>query len=200
MIIGLKKLRFYDIIFKNMLSSVKQERKNTMGCSYDVFRATLGQEEYREDFVRLWNEVLEDELYDDFAGASMDCFEGEEFEIDSEPLFRTMLNGEQVADFLKEFLKLHPDAELTAEYECTFNNCSDMVLSYFTYENHVLKIKTLYSEFPYIERCPGCGHEEEEMLTLYDWVENEPLKCPQCGHEFDMDVDVVTEEIEICAE
>ncbi len=173
-----------------------------MGCSYDVFRATLKQKEYKEDFVRLWNEVLKDELYDDWAVASMENFEendteGYNFGIDSEPLFRTMENGAQIHIFLTKFLQSHPDAHLTAEYECTFNNCGDMVVSYFTYENNILHIKTLYSENSYIDECPECECELENEISLYDWNEDKPMLCPECGCELKFDVFVNDEDIDI---
>ena len=78
-----------------------------MGCSYDIFTGTLKQKEYIPDFVQLWNSVLEDDLYDDWALMDKDRFEKEKdgyhFGIDSEPLFCTMENGDQVERFLIEF-------------------------------------------------------------------------------------------------
>ena len=180
-----------------------------MGCSYDVFTGKLKQREYNQDFADLWNSVLEDDLYDDvWCTMSLDNFEDDEdgnnsFGIDSEPLFCMMENGEQIIDFLIEFFRKHPDAEFEGEYEVTFNNCGDMNIKYFSYKDGIIHVKSLYSEFPYIESCPECGYEEEdedEMYSMHDWAEGKTLICKECGCKIDMDVAVDEWDIDIYAD
>lgn len=175
-----------------------------MGCSYDIFTGTLKQKEYIPDFVQLWNSVLEDDLYDDWALMDKDRFEKEKdgyhFGIDSEPLFCTMENGDQVERFLIEFFKLHPDAEFIGDYECTFNNCGDMCLKNFTYSDGVIHVKALYSEEPYVEECPECGRTGEDgddLFSMHDWEEDKPFICPECGYEIEMDVGVDEYDIDV---
>ena len=166
-----------------------------MGCSYDIFTGKLKQKEYISDFVKLWNSVLEDDLYDDWALMEEDIFKKEDdgwyhFNIDSEPLFCTMENGDQVVTFLIEFFKKCPDAEFEGEYECTFNNCGDMCIKRFTYDNRLIHVQHLYSDAPYIEECPECGKDDDgdELFSMHDWDSKKPLICPGCGKEIDMDV------------
>lgn len=175
-----------------------------MGCSYDVFTGTLKQEEYIPDFVEIWNTVLENDLYDGFAEMGIENFEKDNFAntfgIDAEPLFCTMENGYQVEVFLKEFFKKHPDAEFTGEYECTFNNCGDMCIKYFTYQNGKIHVKFLYSDSPYVDECPNCGFEGDdgdEMFSMRDWEEDKPLICKKCGHKIELDVDLLEYDIDI---
>lgn len=176
-----------------------------MGCSYDIFNGTLKQKEYIPDFIGMWNSVLADDLYDDFALMCEDDFEVDEdgnntFGIDYEPLFCTMECGEQIERFLIEFFKTHPDAELAGEYECTYNNCGDMCIKYFTYSDGVIHVKSLYSEEPYIDECPDCGYEDkdgDEIFSMHDWKEDKPFICPKCGCEIDMDVGVDEYDIDV---
>ena len=66
-----------------------------MGCSYDVIRAKVRVQD-KDTFVTMYNEILKDELYDDFSFASPDCFDDEvvdgrvNFVIDQNPLFKIM--------------------------------------------------------------------------------------------------------------
>ena len=176
-----------------------------MGCSYDVFTGVLKQDCYVPNFIEMWNSVLEDDLYDHFAEMTLNNFEKDvngdnSFGIDSEPLFCTMENGYQVEIFLKEFFKKYPDAEFYGEYECTFNNCGDMCIKYFTYKDGVIHVRSLYSEEPYIEECPECGYEGEdgdELFSMHDWKEDKPFICKKCGCKMEMDVGVDEYDINI---
>ena len=177
-----------------------------MGCTYDIFNARFKNEKYKKDFMDLWNSVLKDDLYDNWAHASEKNFSIDEvtgevvFAIDSEPLFTMMYNGEQLEPFLVEFLKKHPDIELHADYECTFNNCGDMVLKFYEYYgDNILKIKTYQSDAPYICECEECGYEDdgEDLFTMHDLVNGTEMKCPNCGAEFEIDAYIEEEKINI---
>ena len=164
-----------------------------MGCTYDIISVNI-KKENKNDFIKLFNSLLEDCLYDDWCMADEDCFEDDgkrtTFGMDQEPVFTMMENGAQLDDVFVAFLAAHPDNDFYAEYECTFNNCGAMVLKYYTFCDGILKIHSKYAEEGYVTNCPECGCEGEDedgLLCLADWDSSSTFTCPECGAELELE-------------
>ena len=183
-----------------------------MGCSYDVITARVRKQDQLK-FMTMFNDLLKEDLYDDWAFASADCFSSEVvdgrvlFAIDQEPLFTRMENGWQFFDFCCHYLNEVQDNGFTAHYECTFNNCGAMVVTDYSFQDGILTTKTKQAEEGYISCCEECGYEDEEgedLANLADWEEGQEIVCPNCDAVLEFaDVSVEVEETnvaEYCAE
>ena len=165
-----------------------------MGCSYDILSARI-RPEHKKKFIKMFNKILEDDLYDDWCVADDDCFAEDEmtgdgrllFSLDQEPVFTRMENGAQWYDFICKQLNEVKDDGFTADYECTFNNCGAMVIDEYEYANGKLKVHSKYAEEGSVYECPECGHDDEDELSLHAWSAEKGLVCPKCGAQLELD-------------
>ena len=110
-----------------------------------------------------------------------------------------MENGAPFEDMILEYLKAVPNNRFYAWYECTFNNCGDIVHKEYNYENGVLKIEDRYSEQSELGYCPECEWEawEDEDLEydtlclIEDYDPEKEYKCPNCGAILEWDMDII---------
>jgi hypothetical protein len=177
-----------------------------MGCSYDVIHVELENKKQVEAFIEIFNRELEDELYWDENKISLDSFEEDMdkfiLDIDDEPFFAHMYNGDQLYDVFIPFLKMFPEAKFYADYECTFNNCGDAVYLKFEYNgNNILKVEERYSESYGIEYCPECDTELfDEICCISDYNKDEEYTCPNCGAQLYYDLDIHHSTIDLTKE
>ena len=164
-----------------------------MGCSYDILSARI-KPEHKSKFIKMFNHILEADLYDDWCVADEDCFAEDDnddgrivFGMDQEPIFTRMENGAQWYDFICKYLNEVKDDGFTADYECTFNNCGAMVIEEYEYSNGKLKVHSKYAEEGSVYECPECGHDDEDELSLHAWSAEKGLVCPNCGAELELD-------------
>ena len=164
-----------------------------MGCSYDILSARI-RPEHKKKFIKMFNKVLENDLYDDWCVADEDCFSEDDiddgrivFGMDQEPVFTRMENGAQWYDFICKYLNEVKDDGFTADYECTFNNCGAMVIDEYEYANGKLKVHSKYAEEGSVYECPECGHDDEDELSLHAWSAEKGLVCPKCGAQLELD-------------
>ena len=164
-----------------------------MGCSYDILSARI-KPEHKSKFIKMFNHILEADLYDDWCVADDDCFSEDDnddgrivFGMDQEPIFTRMENGAQWYDFICKYLNEVKDDGFTAYYECTFNNCGAMVIEEYEYSNGKLKVHSKYAEEGSVYECPECGHDDEDELSLHAWSAEKGLICPNCGAELELD-------------
>lgn len=182
-----------------------------MGCSYDILGARI-RPEHKKQFIKMFNKILKDDLYDDWCVADDDCFSEDEmagdnrlvFSLDQEPIFTRMENGYQWFDFICKYLNEVKDEGFTADYQCTFNNCGAMVVTEYAYRNGKLKVHTKYAEEGSLYECPECGYDDEDDLSLHAWSEEKGLVCPECGAMLELDdASETIEEVDVteyCAE
>jgi hypothetical protein len=176
-----------------------------MGCSFDRLGATITRKEDIKTFVEIYNRELKDQLYwgeDDFLteedfeqiGPGQYCMSVEE-----EPLFKMMENGAPFEYMILEYLRAVPDAKFSAWYECTFNNCGDIVSNTYDYQDGELKIERRYSDMAYLDYCPECEWEacddedfdDDELCLIEDYDPEKEYICPNCGEVLDWDVDII---------
>lgn len=182
-----------------------------MGCSFDRLGATIHRKEDIKTFVEIYNRELADSFYwgeDDFlseedfeeVGNGLYCFSVEE-----EPLFKMMENGAPYEDMILEYLKAVPDAKFVAWYECTFNNCGDIVQHNYSYDNGELKIERRYADNAYLDYCPECdweayedeNFEDDTLCLLEDYDPDEEYVCPNCGAVLEWEVDIIHETMKL---
>ena len=174
-----------------------------MGCSFDRLGATIHRKEDVKTFIEIYNRELEDQLYwgeDDFL--TEDDFEEigglYVMSVEQEPLFKMMENGAPYEDMLFEYLRAVPDMKFSAWYECTFNNCGDIVQHNYDYQDGVLKIESRYADNAYLDYCPECDweayedddFEDDAVCLLEDYDPDKEYLCPNCGEPFEWDVDI----------
>ena len=153
----------------------------------------IKKQEHIQPFIEKFLTLLADELYDelDFDESFFEELEEGEWTayLEEEPMFNYCGYGEQLEPVFEEFLKQYPDAEISADYECTFSNCGDMVWKHFRYENGTLTIIDKHTEMPYLTGCPKCGHDKdmEDWASFEDWFEDAPCVCPKCGAEINFE-------------
>ena len=176
-----------------------------MGCSFDRLGATIARKEDIKTFVEIYNRELEECLYwgeDDFLSEEdfQDIGNGlYVMAVEQEPLFKMMENGAPYELMLLEYLKVVPDAKFSAWYECTFNNCGDIVQHHYDYKDGLLKIESRYSDVAYLDYCPECDweacadedFEEDELCLLEDYDPEKEYVCPNCGEVIEWDVDII---------
>lgn len=169
-----------------------------MGCTYDMFQIKLKKEEYAKQFANLWNKILGegDYLYEFYE--DIDLFE--EFvekdgtfvlNIEEEPLFGYYDVGNQIHLMLMAFIENVPDAEFEAEYNCTFNNCGDVLYNTYNYSSGKLIIRSAYSEYGEGCYCPECDESLGfRMIELEPEELTENRICPHCGSEIEYEADI----------
>lgn len=178
-----------------------------MGCSFDRLGATIMRKQDVKTFIEIFNRELKDSLYDE-EDAFIDESNFEELaagiyimSVEQEPLFKMMENGAPYEDMLMEYLKAVPDAQFYAWYECTFNNCGDIVHHEYHYNDHVLKIERRYADNAYLDYCAECDWEaysdeeldDDTLCLIEDYDPEKEYKCPNCGAVLEWDVDIINE-------
>ena len=182
-----------------------------MGCSFDRLGATLRRKEDIKTFVEIYNRELKDQFYwgeddflseDDFEhiGGGLYCMS-----VEQEPLFKMMENGAPYEDMIMTYLAAVPDANFSAWYECTFNNCGDIVSHTYSYKNGELRIERRYADNASLDYCPECdwdAYEDEDceddtLCLLEDYDPEKEYVCPNCGEVIDWDVDIIHETMKL---
>lgn len=174
-----------------------------MGCSFDRLGATIFSKENVKTFVEIYNRELKDSLYDKDDIITEDDFEhiGNDIyviSVEQEPLFAMMENGWPYECMIMEYLKTVPDAPFSAWYECTFNNCGDIVSHTYSYKDGELKIERRYSDNAYLDYCPECDWsayedddlEDDALCLIEDYDPDKEYICPNCGEVIEWDVDI----------
>lgn len=164
-----------------------------MGCTRDTINMIVKSKEMAEKAMKLFNEVLKDELYFHFEIEEDDIREEDDcfiIEIDEEPLFLTWEGNEQVAFFVKEFILQNPKESFYLENTTSFSNCGDTNYYEYTYDekNKELTIRTVFAEFDSLYMCPECEEDFEEALVyIEDYKKGETYTCPYCGETITFD-------------
>jgi hypothetical protein len=182
-----------------------------MGCSFDRLGATIHRKKDIKTFVEIYNRELADQLYwgeDDFL--SEDDFENIGngiycMSVEQEPLFKMMENGAPYEDMIMTYLEAVPDAKFSAWYECTFNNCGDIVSHIYDYNDGELKIERRYADNAYLDYCPECdweayedeNFENDALCLLEDYDPDEEYRCPNCGEIIEWEVDIIHETMKL---
>lgn len=104
-----------------------------MGCSSNVLDVFVKNEEQAKAFARVFAEVNQEEMYDEgevediikYASITP-AYSGFNVHIDGEPLYQYADNNENGLEAVKAFLKQYPEAELTASFYESFDNCGEI--------------------------------------------------------------------------
>ena len=166
-----------------------------MGCTCEIINFSVNSRETMLELIDLFNSTMIEEFYDLDFKLKRENIKQHENEfwiyIDEEPLFACYECGEQVTDFVKKFIKEHPDNKIFADYHCTFSNCGDATYIRYIYnpESKELEIKSLFGEDSGLYMCPECEEEfEDALMELEDYDPNKRFECPACGAEISLEV------------
>ena len=181
-----------------------------MGCSHDCININLKTEEMAKNAIRLFGELLEEDLEKDlksrfFHVDEMNMKETEDgfwFYIDEEPLFNNWDSGENINYFVKEFIKRYSDEYFYLSNTTTFNNCGDTTYCKYEYDekNKELTIKTVYSEWgDGLYDCPECQEDfdGEALVYIEDYEDGKTYLCPNCHAEVTFDAEQYVEKIKL---
>lgn len=171
-----------------------------MSCTIDVFNADFGTKDHALAFIKLFNEMLKEDLYIAHEISERDIefkFDQYSISIDESPLFSMAERGGQLLPVIKRFLLENPDAIFSAYYSCSFTNCGDTTYIECTYNDGILTIETRWGELPYETYCEECEYDSDEededyIVDLATWEEDKIYKCPNCGAviEFEAEHDI----------
>lgn len=176
-----------------------------MGCTRDYVNINLKTKEMAETALKLFAELLKEDLYGDFFDINYINIEEKEngfwFYIDEEPLFKTWDAGEQIKYFVEEFVKKFPDEPFYLDDTESFNNCGDTTYYEYKYDEKLkeLTIRTVYSEWGEgLYDCPECEEcFEEALVYLENYEEGKTYICPECGAEIMFDAKETIEKIKL---
>lgn len=177
-----------------------------MGCTFDMFNVDyFPSGNHTKVFSEIYNEKLEDSLYwgeDSFLDENSftECLDGYCLEVEDEPLFNVMDNGNQLVDVILEYVARFPEDEFSADYCCTFSNCGAIFMTDYRYEgDRRLVLEHRCSESEALSYCGKCGSAfyDEPICRIEDYEEGDIYYCPKCGAQFNWDVDIWEEVYEL---
>lgn len=185
-----------------------------MSCTIDIFKADFGTQEHAVKFVKLFNEMLEEDLCDVSVVSSEDVENGHGYysiNIEGSPLFVEVQRGDQLLPVIERFLKENQDAEFSAFYSCAFSNCGDTTYIDYSYSDGVLTVVTRWGELPYETYCEECDYDSYEdcdddeeadestryLVDLETWEPDEEYKCPNCGAIIEFEATKYIDKIQI---
>lgn len=175
-----------------------------MGCTCDYVNINLKTREMAETALKLFAELLEEDLYGSFFDIDeIDIEEKEDgfwVRFEEEPLFNTWDDGEQIKLFVKEFIKKFPDEPFYLDNTTSFNNCGDTYYYEYIYDENKkqLTIRTIYSEDSGLYYCPECEEYFDDPLVYIDeYKKGETYTCPECGAEIEYDADETIQKIKL---
>lgn len=159
-----------------------------MSCTAGCLNIILDDEKYMELFAETLMEVMNEGLYEPFEDIDevLELFDTDgdiTFTLDAEPIFSFDHGTEYVMEFLLEFLKKAPDAELNGDYFSDWDNCCDVAFMQFEYKDKKLSLMRLFADIDGMV-CEECG-EEIEISDVEIYFEGARcLECPECGARF----------------
>ncbi len=169
-----------------------------MSCTFDFVSVRVYHGEQAHEFISAFSDTLEKSgyLYEDVdLSSAAELFvedeEGFYFELDAEPLFKMYEEGAQVLDILKSAAAAAPEAEVSAEYLCTFNDCGDALFVTYSYADGKLVVVEKNSPAgEYLEYCEGCGADFEAVCNIADFDPSETYECPECGESLSYEMSI----------
>ena len=106
-----------------------------MGCSHDKVWINLKTKEMAERTIKIFKELLKEDLYCDFFDVEIDIKENKDgfwIYIDEMPLFNYE-GGEEIDYFVKEFIKIYPNEYFYLTNMTSSSSCGDTTYNEFKY-------------------------------------------------------------------